>query len=65
MKNHKLKISKVVPMKYDSYYVSLLSEKYKNGSNNYIKSIISGYKSNSYASKHENNFSSLTYIINK
>jgi len=54
---------KTIPMKLDSYYVSLLSEKYKNnGKNNYIKSIITGFKSNTYALKNNNNFSSLIYI---
>lgn len=64
LKNHGLKITKIIPMKLDSFYVSLLSEKYKNGSQNYIKSIINGYKSNSYAIKNNNKYSSLIYIAN-
>lgn len=65
LKNHGLKINKIIPMKLDSFYVSLLSEKYKNGSQNYIKSIINGYKSNSYARTNNNKYSSLIYIATK
>ncbi|MEQ8243588.1 class I SAM-dependent methyltransferase [Fulvivirga sp.] len=59
-----LKIDFTQPMKFDSFYVSLLSEKYKHGKANYLKSLINGYKSNSYA-KYNNNYSSLIYIISK
>lgn len=70
LKNHKLKVEAIVPMKLDSYYVSLLSEKYKkqdgkSKGNIYINSFINGYKSNRYAKKHNNNYSSLIYIIKK
>lgn len=64
-RKHKMKIKKTLPMKFDSFYVSLLSEFYKNGHHNYIKSMINGYKSNIYASKNNNNYSSLIYIISK
>lgn len=62
---HGLKIKKIHPMKLDSYYISLLSNKYKFDKNKFIKSIITGYKSNIYAIKNENNYSSLIYIIKK
>jgi len=62
---HDLKLKKTIPMKFDSYYISLLSEKYKCKSDNYIKSFISGYKSNSYAKNHQNNYSSLIYVAGK
>jgi len=65
MKNHKLKIKEILPMKLDSYYVSMLSEKYKNKSNNYFRAVINGYKSNRYAKKNNKNYSSLIYIIQK
>jgi 2-polyprenyl-3-methyl-5-hydroxy-6-metoxy-1,4-benzoquinol methylase len=60
-----LKIKKTYPMKLDAYYISLLSNKYRFQTNKFIKSFITGYKSNSYAVKHNNNFSSLIYIIKK
>lgn len=65
IKTSKLKIHKVIPMKFDSFYVSMLSEKYKNGTNNYINAIKVGYKSNIWAKQNNNNFSSLIYIIKK
>jgi hypothetical protein len=64
MQNHGLKINRIIPMKLDSFYVSLLSHKYKKGKTNYIKSFISGCKSNIYAKKN-NNYSSLIYIVSK
>lgn len=66
MKNHGLKIKQVLPMKLDAYYVSLLSETYQGkGLSKYPNSAIIGYKSNVYAKKHNNNYSSLIYIIRK
>lgn len=62
---HGLKLHKIIPMTLDAYYVSLLSEKYKTGTNNYLKSIVTGYKSNSYAIKNDKNYSSLIYIAGK
>jgi len=65
MLKHGLKIKKVYPMKLDAYYISLLSNKYKYKKNNLIKSFLTGYKSNSYAVKNKDNYSSLIYIIKK
>ena len=62
---HSLKIISIIPMKFDSYYVSLLSEKYKFQKNNYLKSIINGSLSNNYARLNQNNYSSLIYILKK
>ncbi len=63
LNNHQLKIIKILPQKLDAFYVSLLSEKYKNKSNNYLKAIISGLKSNQNASKKQFAYSSLIYIV--
>ncbi len=41
-----IKLEKVLPMKFDSFYVSLLSEKYKNGKMNYLKAFWIGLLSN-------------------
>ena len=65
LNNHGLNIYRIIPMKFDSFYVSLLSEKYKYGKSNYIKSFINGYKSNIYAKNNNNNYSSLIYIAGK
>jgi 2-polyprenyl-3-methyl-5-hydroxy-6-metoxy-1,4-benzoquinol methylase len=57
-----MKLEKVLPMKFDSFYVSLLSEKYKSGKMNFIKAFFIGLQSNL---KAKNNFeySSHIYIL--
>lgn len=64
LSRHKLTIEKILPMKFDSYYVSLLSNQYKFGYKKVINSIITGYNSNSYADK-SGEYSSLIYIVSK
>jgi 2-polyprenyl-3-methyl-5-hydroxy-6-metoxy-1,4-benzoquinol methylase len=41
-----MELVKVLPMKFDSFYVSLLSEKYKTGRMNYVKAFFIGLWSN-------------------
>jgi 2-polyprenyl-3-methyl-5-hydroxy-6-metoxy-1,4-benzoquinol methylase len=57
-----MKVTKVHPMKYDSFYVSLLSEKHKTGKMNYLKAFWVGWKSNRKASK-TSEYSSLIYEL--
>ena len=57
-----LHLVKVLPMKFDSFYVSLLSEKYKTGKMNFIKAFYIGLKSNWYGNKNSE-YSSHIYII--
>jgi len=57
-----MKLEKVLPMKFDSFYVSLLSEKYKSGKMNFIKAFFIGLQSNWKASQHFE-YSSHIYII--
>jgi len=60
--NENMKLEKVLPMKFDSFYVSLLSEKYKTGKMNFISAFFIGLTSNLKAIKtHE--YSSHIYII--
>ncbi|OUS01699.1 methyltransferase [Flavobacteriales bacterium 33_180_T64] len=59
-----MSVVKTVPMIFDGYYVSLLSEKYKNGFMNPIKSFLVGFKSNMKA-KRSGEYSSLIYVIKK
>ena len=49
-------------MKFDSYYVSLLSEKYANGKQNLAKAIQIGYQSNKKANQ-TGEYSSLIYVL--
>lgn len=55
-------LQKSVPMKFDSYYVSLLSEKHKTGSSNLIKAFWVGLLSNMKA-KNVNEYSSTIYVF--
>ena len=57
-------VEKTLPMKFDAYYVSLLSEKYKSGKMNPIKSFYRGFVSNLKA-KRTTEYSSLIYILKK
>lgn len=61
-KEFKMEVIKILPMKFDSYYVSLLSEKYKKGKMNYLNAIYIGMKSNIKAKKSLEH-SSLIYLI--
>ena len=56
-------LEKVLPMKFDSFYVSLLSEKYKNGKMNFIKAFLIGLQSN-WRGNRNNEHSSHIYVIN-
>jgi len=60
----KLSLIDTVPMYFDSYYVSMLSEKYREGKNNFLKAFKVGYTSNREAKK-TGEYSSLIYILNK
>jgi hypothetical protein len=57
-----MKLEKVLPMKFDAFYVSLLSEKYKNGKMNFVKAFFVGLRSNAKA-KSNFEFSSHIYVI--
>ncbi|MBS9774883.1 MAG: class I SAM-dependent methyltransferase [Tenacibaculum sp.] len=57
-----MNVTKTIPMKFDSFYVSLLSEKYKSGKNKPISAFLTGLRSNLKA-KHSGEYSSLIYII--
>ncbi|MGK7393786.1 MAG: class I SAM-dependent methyltransferase [Candidatus Cyclobacteriaceae bacterium M3_2C_046] len=64
LNKHYLKIISVFPMKFDAFYVSMLSEKYKNQTDNLFKAFMIGLKSN-IKSKKGNNYSSLIYVAQK
>ena len=59
---HNMEISKIYPMKFDAFYVSLLSEKYKTGKMNFLKAVYIGLRSNIKA-KQNFEYSSLIYTI--
>jgi len=65
-----LRLVEIIPMNLDAFYVSFLSEKYlaqerksRFGFWSYIRGFVNGMRSNQWAKKNENNYSSLTYIF--
>lgn len=65
LQNHQFKLQQILPMKLDSYYVSLLSETYKGtGIIRYIKAFTNGLLSNINARTNKQ-YSSLIYIFSK
>lgn len=63
-KNHGLELHKTLPMKFDSFYVSMLSEKYKSGKVNLAKAFKIGLLSNLKA-QNDKTYSSQIYIFRK
>ncbi len=63
LSQHGLKLAAVKPMWFDSFYVSMLSEQYKNGKGNIIKAFLNGFISNLKAWGNIRKCSSVIYII--
>lgn len=63
LKNHELKLRAIKPMWFDSFYVSLLSEKYKTGTAGAVKGFVNGFVSNWKALLNKERCSSLIYVI--
>lgn len=60
---HNFKLIQTLPMKFDAYYVSMLSERYKNGGSGIIKGFLNGFLSNLKAQR--GGYSSQIYILQK
>lgn len=58
-------VTELKPMWYDSFYVSLLSSKYKNGKTNWFGAMFTGLRSNMHAMRNVERCSSVIYIIRK
>ena len=65
MLQHGLKVIAKKPMWFDSFYISLLSSKYKNGITSWIGAGLSGLRSNMRAMFNKDYCSSIVYIIEK
>lgn len=57
-------LKQILPMKFDAYYVALLSEKYKFGKMNFLRATWSAWQSNMKA-KRSGEYSSLIYVLKK
>jgi 2-polyprenyl-3-methyl-5-hydroxy-6-metoxy-1,4-benzoquinol methylase len=62
---HGLRIKAIKPMWFDSFYVCMLSEQYKNGKGNIIKAFWNGFVSNCKAFTNKERCSSIIYIVEK
>lgn len=65
MERHGLKIVAHKPMWYDSFYVCMLSSKYKNGKTNLFSAVLNGLRSNFKAWGDVRKCSSVIYVISK
>ncbi len=65
LKQHGLTITSMKPMWFDSFYIAMLSEKYKNGYSNLVRAIWNGFRSNIKAMGDMGTCSSVIYIIEK
>jgi 2-polyprenyl-3-methyl-5-hydroxy-6-metoxy-1,4-benzoquinol methylase len=65
LSKYNLKITALKPMWYDSFYVSMLSEKYKNGKGNISKAFFNAFVSNLKALADKTKCSSVIYVISK
>lgn len=61
--SERLNVLKIKPQKLDSFYISLISEKYLHGRTNFLKAIAKGLYSNCTARKSARGHSSLIYIL--
>jgi len=59
---HNMELVKILPMKFDSFYVSLLSEKYKTGKMKFFSGFWRGFISNTKATKNME-YSSHIYVV--
>lgn len=64
-KSHGMKVIRTLPMIFDSFYVSMLSEKIKTGKVNFIKAAWNGFRSNLAALRSGKTYSSQIYLIRK
>ncbi|MFT4153765.1 class I SAM-dependent methyltransferase [Parafilimonas sp.] len=62
---HQFSLADKKPMWFDSFYVSLLSEKYISGKSHFIKAFFNGLRSNIKTLQYASNCSSIIYIAKK
>ncbi len=65
LKKHGFSLIEKHPMKFDSFYISLLSEKYKKSSLSQVKALLKGIFSNIKASTEKGTYSSMIFVFKK
>jgi SAM-dependent methyltransferase len=62
---HGFAIDQYIPMWFDSFYISMLSEQYKTGSIRYLQAFVNGLRSNLKAYGKPQRYSSVIYVLKK
>jgi hypothetical protein len=65
LKSAGFQLKEIIPMWYDSYYVSMLSEKYQQGKATLLKGFFTGAISNLKAIRNKETCSSLIYVAER
>ena len=65
LKKHGFSLIEKYPMKFDSFYISLLSEKHKKNSLAHVKAVVNGLFSNIMASNKKGTYSSMIFVFKK
>lgn len=65
LQQHGLNIARILPMWFDSFYVDMLSSKYKSGKTNYISAGLHGLASNIHALGNVQECCSVIYVVKK
>lgn len=65
MEKHGFRVEKMLPMWFDSFYVSMLSEKYRSGNVNYVSAVLHALQSNVNAIGNPQKCSSVIYVLKK
>jgi 2-polyprenyl-3-methyl-5-hydroxy-6-metoxy-1,4-benzoquinol methylase len=65
LSKYQFEIVKTEPLKFDAFYVSLLSEKYKAAKSGFLTAFRNGLKSNKWAKHNDGNYSSLIYLAKR
>jgi 2-polyprenyl-3-methyl-5-hydroxy-6-metoxy-1,4-benzoquinol methylase len=61
--DHQYRVAAMIPMPFDAFYISLLSEKYARGRTRYVSGFLTGLRSWAHARKHPKSASSLLYVL--
>ena len=64
-KQYGFEITRHIPMVFDSYYVSMLSEKYKKGKSRNLVAFTTGLESNQRAARNPQKYSSVIYVMKR
>jgi 2-polyprenyl-3-methyl-5-hydroxy-6-metoxy-1,4-benzoquinol methylase len=62
---HGMEITKFQPMWFDSYYISLVSSRYKTGKTKFLQGMLNGWRSNIKARGNNKRCSSIVYVMRK